>query len=105
MKTASIILAAGQGTRMRSRLPKVLHPILSKPMVLYALEAARAVSDYAPVLVVGHAAEVVRSAVEAADGSALFALQEQQLGTGVVSTGNQSARNAYRRLLYHSVNN
>jgi len=82
MKTASIILAAGQGTRMRSRLPKVLHPILSKPMVLYALEAARAVSDYAPVLVVGHAAEVVRSAVEAADGSALFALQEQQLGTG-----------------------
>jgi len=82
MKTASIILAAGQGTRMRSRLPKVLHPILGRPMVLYALEAARAVSDYAPVLVVGHAAEVVRSAVEAADGSALFALQEQQLGTG-----------------------
>lgn len=82
MKTASIILAAGQGTRMRSRLPKVLHPLLGKPMLLYALEAARAVSDYAPVLVVGHAAEVVRSAVEAADGSALFALQEQQLGTG-----------------------
>ena len=82
MKTASVILAAGQGTRMRSRLPKVLHPLLGKPMLLYALEAARAVSDYAPVLVVGHAAEVVRSAVEAADGSALFALQEQQLGTG-----------------------
>ena len=41
MKTASIILAAGQGTRMRSRLPKVLHPLLGKPMLFYALEAAR----------------------------------------------------------------
>ncbi|HOE35514.1 MAG: bifunctional UDP-N-acetylglucosamine diphosphorylase/glucosamine-1-phosphate N-acetyltransferase GlmU [Chloroflexi bacterium] len=82
MKTASIILAAGQGTRMRSRLPKVLHPILGRPMVLYALEAARAASDCPPILVVGHGAEAVRAAVEAADGNALFALQEQQLGTG-----------------------
>ena len=82
MKTASIILAAGQGTRMRSRLAKVLHPLLGKPMLLYALEAARAASDYAPVLVIGHAADEVRAAVEAAGAEAVFALQEQQLGTG-----------------------
>ncbi len=82
MKTASIILAAGQGTRMRSRLAKVLHTLLGKPMLLYALEAARAASDYAPVLVIGHAADEVRAAVEAAGAKAVFALQEQQLGTG-----------------------
>lgn len=82
MKTASIILAAGQGTRMRSRLPKVLHPLLGKPMLLYALEAARAALDTVPVLVIGHAADEVRAAVEAAGADALFALQEQQLGTG-----------------------
>lgn len=82
MKTASIILAAGQGTRMRSRLAKVLHPLLGKPMLLYALEAARAAADSAPVLVIGHAAQEVRAAVEAAGADALFALQEQQLGTG-----------------------
>jgi bifunctional N-acetylglucosamine-1-phosphate-uridyltransferase/glucosamine-1-phosphate-acetyltransferase GlmU-like protein len=51
-------------------------------MLLYALEAARAASDYAPVLVIGHAADEVRAAVEAAGAEAVFALQEQQLGTG-----------------------
>jgi bifunctional UDP-N-acetylglucosamine pyrophosphorylase / glucosamine-1-phosphate N-acetyltransferase len=39
MTLASIILAAGEGTRMRSKLPKVLHPLAGKPMIRYALEA------------------------------------------------------------------
>lgn len=79
MKIASVILAAGQGTRMRSSLPKVLHPILGKPMAWYSLEAARKVADSPPVMVIGHGAEQVRSMFGA---MSRFVLQEQQLGTG-----------------------
>ena len=79
MKTSAVILAAGQGTRMRSALPKVLHPLLGKPLVWYALETAREVTGEAPLLVVGHSAEAVRQEV---GDAAQFVLQEQQLGTG-----------------------
>ena len=79
MKTTSIILAAGQGTRMRSSLPKVLHPILGKPMLWYALEASHAATHTTPIVVVGHDAEHVSGAL--GDG-AQFVLQKQQLGTG-----------------------
>ncbi len=79
MKTTSVILAAGQGTRMHSNLPKVLHPILGKPILWYAVEASRAVTQVAPVVVVGHAAEQVRTTL----GTGMqFVLQEEQLGTG-----------------------
>ncbi len=79
MKTTSVILAAGQGTRMHSNLPKVLHPILGKPILWYAVEASRAVTKVAPVVVVGHAAEQVRTTLGA---GMQFVLQEEQLGTG-----------------------
>ncbi len=79
MKIQSIILAAGQGTRMRSTLPKVLHPILGKPMLSYVLETARSVTGSQPVVVVGHEAEQIQAAF---DGQARFVLQEPQLGTG-----------------------
>ncbi len=79
MKVASILLAAGQGTRMKSSLPKVLHPICGKPMVFYALAAACQAGNQTPVLVVGHGAEQVREVV---GGAAHFVVQEQQLGTG-----------------------
>ena len=78
MKIASVILAAGQGTRMRSALPKVLHPILGRPMAWYALEAARQATQSQPVLVVGHGGEAVRQALGEA---AQYAIQEPQLGT------------------------
>ena len=78
MKIASVILAAGQGTRMRSALPKVLHPILGRPMAWYALEAARQATQSQPVLVVGHGGETVRQALGEA---AQYATQEPQLGT------------------------
>ncbi len=79
MTLASIILAAGEGTRMRSKLPKVLHPLAGRPMVWYALKAVEALTDLPPVLVVGHGAEAVKAAVgDAAD----YALQAEQLGTG-----------------------
>jgi bifunctional UDP-N-acetylglucosamine pyrophosphorylase/glucosamine-1-phosphate N-acetyltransferase len=79
MKTTAVILAAGLGTRMRSRLPKVLHPLAGKPMLRYILDVVYAVTDTKPVLVVGHGAERVQHVV--GDG-ARYVLQEPQLGTG-----------------------
>lgn len=71
-------MAAGKGTRMHSDLPKVLHPILGKPMLWYSIQAARAVQDTPPVVIIGHQAAQVRQAV---DGLARFAVQEMQQGT------------------------
>lgn len=79
MKTTAVILAAGLGTRMHSRLPKVLHPLAGKPMLQYILDVVHAITDTKPVLVVGHGAELVQHAV--GDG-ARYVLQEPQLGTG-----------------------
>jgi bifunctional UDP-N-acetylglucosamine pyrophosphorylase/glucosamine-1-phosphate N-acetyltransferase len=78
MKVAAVLLAAGQGTRMHSATPKVLHPLCGKPMLWHTLEAVQQVSTGKPVIVIGHGAEPVRAFVgDAAD----FALQEPQLGT------------------------
>ncbi len=79
MTIASIVLAAGKGTRMRSKLPKVLHPLAGKPMVWHALEAVNGLTDLAPVLVVGYKAEAIR---EAMGPSSQYVFQEEQLGTG-----------------------
>lgn len=79
MTLASIILAAGEGTRMRSKLPKVLHPLAGKPMLWHALHAAESLVDLPPVVVVGHQAEFVRTTLgDRVD----YALQAEQLGTG-----------------------
>ena len=79
MKIGSVILAAGQGTRMRSQLPKVLHPLLGKPMLQYAIDVVRETTQALPVVVLGHEAEAVRQAFS---GQAEFVKQEPQLGTG-----------------------
>ena len=79
MKVTAVLLAAGQGTRMKSDLPKMLHPVCGQPMVFHALHAAQEASDGQPVLVIGHGAEAVRAAV---GDSARCVVQEQQLGTG-----------------------
>lgn len=79
MDVRAVILAAGQGTRMRSRTPKVIHPILGKAMAHYALQAAQMASGAQPVMVIGHAAEQVRQSLgEVAE----YVVQERQLGTG-----------------------
>ncbi|NPV56045.1 MAG: bifunctional UDP-N-acetylglucosamine diphosphorylase/glucosamine-1-phosphate N-acetyltransferase GlmU [Anaerolineae bacterium] len=78
MRLISVILAAGQGTRMRSALPKMLHPLAGQPMVLYALDAVAALTDQPPVLVVGHGAEAVGEAV---GERARLVTQQEQLGT------------------------
>ncbi len=78
MDISVVILAAGQGTRMKSTLPKILHPLAGKSMVDYALALAEGVSNKPPVLVVGHGADQVRQKV---GDRARYAVQEQQLGT------------------------
>lgn len=83
MRTAAVIMAAGQGTRMKSELPKVLHPLMGRPMLAYVLQAAQAATSEPPVVVVGHEAEAVQAAMQAVPGmQARYALQEEQLGTG-----------------------
>lgn len=75
-----VILAAGQGTRMRSGLPKVLHPIAGQAMLRHVIAAAAALDSQKTVIVVGHGAAMVESAM--ADAGVQFALQSPQLGTG-----------------------
>lgn len=79
MTVSTVLLAAGHGTRMKSSLPKMLHPLAGKPLVMHALAAVSGVSTYKPVVVVGHGEEAVRAAI---GGLADFAVQEKQLGTG-----------------------
>ena len=79
MRVTAILLAAGQGTRMKSSLPKVLHPIAGKPMIWHALEAIKQSTTEKPVVVVGHGAEDVTKYL---GDSAQIVLQEPQLGTG-----------------------
>ena len=75
-----VILAAGQGTRMRSGLPKVLHPIAGQAMVSHVIAAAATLQPQKTVAVVGHGASVVEATL--ADSGVAFALQSPQLGTG-----------------------
>ena len=79
-KLQALILAAGKGTRMKSELPKVVHPILGKPMVAYVIEAVRAVGCDKITLVTGYKSELVNTALTGED--VFFVEQPQQLGTG-----------------------
>jgi len=75
-----VVLAAGQGKRMRSALPKVLHPLAGRPLVAHLLDAARTLKPRSLVVVVGVGADAVRSALAAPDLT--FALQDPPRGTG-----------------------
>jgi bifunctional UDP-N-acetylglucosamine pyrophosphorylase/glucosamine-1-phosphate N-acetyltransferase len=75
-----VILAAGQGKRMRSDLPKVLHSIAGKPMLGHVIDTARQLGAAKICVVHGHGGEAVRAALDAPD--LLWARQEPQLGTG-----------------------
>ena len=79
MKVTAVLLAAGQGTRMKSDLPKVLHPLSGKPMLWHVLEALKDAAPEKPVVVVGHGAEEVKKYL---GDSAECIVQEPQLGTG-----------------------
>ena len=75
-----VILAAGQGKRMHSNLPKVLHPIAGKPLAQHVIDTARQLTPEKLIVVYGHGGEVVRSMLQADDIA--WAEQAQQLGTG-----------------------
>lgn len=76
----AVILAAGKGTRMESPLPKVLHKISGKPMVQYAIDAAKGAGVEQLCLIVGYGADLLRQ--EITEDGIEFVVQEEQLGTG-----------------------
>ncbi|HTF97420.1 MAG TPA: bifunctional UDP-N-acetylglucosamine diphosphorylase/glucosamine-1-phosphate N-acetyltransferase GlmU [Cellvibrio sp.] len=75
-----LVLAAGKGTRMRSDLPKVLHPVGGKALVQHVVDTARTVGGEQILIIVGHGAEKVQEKMAAPDVK--FVLQAEQLGTG-----------------------
>jgi bifunctional UDP-N-acetylglucosamine pyrophosphorylase/glucosamine-1-phosphate N-acetyltransferase len=79
--TAALILAAGKGTRMKSDLVKIMHPLGGVPMIEYPVEAARLAGASRIVIVAGHQSEKVREHFSGMDDISI-ALQEEQLGTG-----------------------
>ncbi|MBA4787934.1 MAG: NTP transferase domain-containing protein, partial [Brevundimonas sp.] len=79
---AAIILAAGQGTRMKSPLPKVLHPVGGRAMLDHAIDAAEALGCQRVVVVVGEHSPEVRAHVVNRLGEAAIAVQDPPLGTG-----------------------
>ncbi|RUS47238.1 bifunctional UDP-N-acetylglucosamine diphosphorylase/glucosamine-1-phosphate N-acetyltransferase GlmU [Cohnella sp. AR92] len=79
MRRLAIVLAAGQGKRMKSKLYKVLHPVCGKPMVSHVLDAVKKASCERSVVIVGHGAEAVKAHL---GDAAEYVLQAEQLGTG-----------------------
>ena len=75
-----VVLAAGQGKRMHSDLPKVVHPLAGRPLLAHVIGTARRLSPRRLCVVVGHGADVVRQRL--ADAEVEWATQEKQLGTG-----------------------
>ncbi len=81
MSIALVILAAGQGTRMNSDLPKVLHPLGGAPLVVHALKSGAALAPERTVVVTGHGGADVAKAVRNWDPEAMIVEQAEQLGT------------------------
>ena len=94
-----VILAAGQGTRMRSALPKVLHPVAGKPMLGHVIDTARKLAPRKIHVVIGHGAELVRERLTADDIN--FVLQSEQLGTGHAVAQALSALQAEKVLILY----
>lgn len=84
MSLSVVILAAGKGTRMRSSLPKVLHPIADKPMVSHVIDAARSLNAENIYLVYGFGGDVLKATIneKSAGDDLTFVEQKEQLGTG-----------------------
>lgn len=79
MKNQAIILAAGKGTRMQSSLPKVLSPILGKPMIFYIIEELKKAGFTKPIIVIGNGTSSVK---EKLGKNFIYVLQKQLLGSG-----------------------
>ena len=80
MKTSALILAAGKGTRMKSLLPKVLHPVFFKPMICHVLDSLKLLTLDQTIVVTGHESRMVEDRL--AEYNPVFVFQEMQNGTG-----------------------
>lgn len=100
-----LILAAGKGTRMKSRLPKVLHPVGGVPMVQRVVTTAQSLPDARVTVVVGHGAEDIRTHFDNTGTEVHFAEQSEQLGTGhaVQCAISQLGEHAVTVILYGDV--
>lgn len=97
-----VILAAGKGTRMRSQIPKVLHPLAGKPMVQHVLDTAAMLNPARTQVVIGHGADQLRNAL--ADQAVTFAVQTEQKGTGhAVAQALEQLGNGKVLILYGDV--
>lgn len=93
MSLAVLIMAAGKGTRMKSDLAKVLHPLNRRPMIHYVLDTAFALNPEKVALIVGHQADAVKEATKFYRVN--YALQSPQLGTGHAVMQAESALNDF----------
>ena len=94
-KFAAIVLAAGQGKRMQSELPKVLHLLNGRPLLAWVLDSARAAGAERIVVVVGYGREQVEAAVSK-EPLVEIVVQERQLGTGHAARCAECALSSYR---------
>jgi len=78
---ASVILAAGQGKRMESSLPKVLHPVAGEPMLFYSLDLVKSLGIEKKILVLGNQIEKIKEVVSSVDRDIVYVHQKEQLGT------------------------
>ena len=92
-KTAALILAAGKGTRMKSDLPKVLHPLMGKPLIEYVITACQKAGVDESILVIGHQADLVR---EILGHDRRYVEQKEQLGTGHAVMVSRSALKGFK---------
>ena len=90
-RISAVILAAGKGTRMRSERPKVLHEVLGRPLIDFPVRLAGAIGVDRVVVVTGHGREAVEARVTAIAPGAVFAVQEEQRGTGHAVLAAESA--------------
>ena len=95
MSVALIILAAGKGTRMKSDLPKVLHPIAGAPMLHHAMRAGAVLEPAHTVVVAGFGADAVRASVAEFDATAQVVVQADQLGTAHATRQAQQALSGF----------
>src|ERR1700758_2089081 len=97
-KLAIAIMAAGKGTRLKSKIPQVLHRVGGKPMLAHVIAAAAQVVPPGDIFaIIGHEAESVRQALS--DAGVIFIVQEEQRGTGHAIMVARDALSAYEHLI------
>ncbi|MGI9534149.1 MAG: bifunctional UDP-N-acetylglucosamine diphosphorylase/glucosamine-1-phosphate N-acetyltransferase GlmU [Thermodesulfobacteriota bacterium] len=96
MPLRALVLAAGKGTRMKSDLPKVIHPILNKPMISYVLDAVNPLKPEKTYIIVGYRKEMIGSIVDGCNLDVEYILQNRQLGTGHAISRAETKLKSYR---------